>query len=174
MNATTAMNTRHAVSVAGSVGFTLKSCACSSRVRPNDGDEAGDEADDRQPHPLPEDHAEHAAARGAERHVDADLLAPLADRVRQDAVGADRRERAARAPAKMPSSCARNRGRDTDAPNTSSIVRSLTIGSVGSIDCTHALRICGASASTGSDVRTTTFMLPRRERRAARPLLGRK
>ena len=63
----TAMNTVTAVSVAGSVGFTLKSRPQQPRQAER-GDEAGDETDDGQAHP-PEDHAEHAAARGAERHV---------------------------------------------------------------------------------------------------------
>ena len=44
-----------------------------------------------------------------------------------------------------------NRGRATDSPNTSSIVRSLMIGSVGSIDWTMP-RICADIVSTGSDV----------------------
>ena len=58
----------------------------------------------------------------------------------------------------MPRSCASSRGRDTDVPNTSSIVWSFTIGSVGSIDWTTR-RICGASESNGSSDRTTTFRL---------------
>ena len=52
MNATTAMNTATPVNVAGSVGLMLNSCACSSRVRPNEAARPGDEPDDRQPHPL--------------------------------------------------------------------------------------------------------------------------
>ena len=93
MKATTAMNTATPVSVAGSVGLTLNSCACSSRVRPNDAARPATSPMIVSRSPCAEDHPEHAAARRAERHVDPDLLRPLADRVRQDAVGADRRER---------------------------------------------------------------------------------
>ena len=73
-------------------------------------------------------------------------------------------------PANMPSSCARNRGRETDSANTSSIVRSLTIGSVGSIACTIR-RICGASDSTGSADADDDVHVARRELRDPRPLL---
>ena len=61
-------------------------------------------------------------------------------------------------PANRPSNCARNRGRETVSANTSSIVRSLTIGNVGSIDCTIRW-MSAASDSSGSDDRITTFML---------------
>ena len=78
MKAMTAMNAATAVSVAGSVGLTLNSCACSSRVRPNDAISPVTKSDDRQPHPLTQHHPEHAAARRAERHVNPDLLRSLA------------------------------------------------------------------------------------------------
>ena len=58
----------------------------------------------------------------------------------------------------MASSSARKRGRDADWENTSSIDRSFTIGSMGSIDCTTR-RMSEASALDGSDDRITTFML---------------
>ena len=60
-------------------------------------------------------------------------------------------------PANSPSSCARNRGRATDSENTSSIVRSRTMGSVGSIVPTIC-RMFVASDSTGSADLMTMFM----------------
>ena len=60
-------------------------------------------------------------------------------------------------PAKIASSSARNRGRAAESANTWSIVRSLTIGSVGSCART-ACWICRAERSSGRAERTTTFM----------------
>jgi hypothetical protein len=61
--------------------------------------------------------------------------------------------------AKIPSSSARNRGRAAESENTCSIVRSLTIGSVGSCART-ASEIARASVSSGRAERTAMFMLP--------------
>ena len=58
-------------------------------------DRAGDadaSADQRRLEVLDEDQREDVAARGAERHPDADFVRALADRVRGDAVDADGRE----------------------------------------------------------------------------------
>ena len=99
------MKAATAAIVAGSVGLTLKSCVCSSRVSTNDAATPTTRPTPREPHPLAEDHPEHALPRRAQRHVDADLLAPLADRVGEDAVGADRGQRQ-RQTGEITSSCA--------------------------------------------------------------------
>ena len=97
--------------------------------------------------PCPRTMPSTAAAR-AERHADADLVCALRHQVRQDAVGADRGDSSA-TPATRVSSCAMNRGRATDSANTSSIVRSLTIGSVGIRATARPGEIVGASESNG-------------------------
>ena len=50
---------------------------------------AGGEAAERHAQALPEHEAEHVARVGADRHADPDLLAPLADEVREQPVDPD-------------------------------------------------------------------------------------
>ena len=56
------------------------------------GDEAEADADERQPHALAHDEAEHVGAPRAERHADADLARAAGDRVRHDRVEPHHRE----------------------------------------------------------------------------------
>ena len=53
---------------------------------------AHDDADERERHPLTDDHVLHRSRRRAERQPDADLLRPLLHRIRHQPVDADRRE----------------------------------------------------------------------------------
>jgi hypothetical protein len=134
--ATSAMNTATDAIVAGSLGLTLNNCACSSRVSPNAAAIPTVQADEREPEPLAEHHAENGASRGAERHVDADLLAALAHRVGEDPVRPDGGKRQ-RQGGEQPEQLRHESGARHRLPNTSSIVRSLITGSVGSMDWTR-------------------------------------
>ena len=167
------MNATTATSVAGSVGLTLNSCVCRNRVSRNDAPTPTTRPDDGEQHALAEHHPEHALPRGAHRHVNADLLPALAHRVREDAVGADRRQRERQAGGNHRAARARNRGRATVSANTSSIVRSFTSGSVGSIAADHAPDVGGERVErqrrTDHDVHVA-----RREVDDARSLFGEK
>ena len=77
-------------------------------------------------------------------------------------------------PAKIASSSARNRGRAAESENTWSIVRSLTIGSVGSCARTRLLDLLRERSLRRCVERTTTFMLPARSRSTRGPCSLRK
>ena len=92
MSAIAAMKTVTAAIVAGSVGLTLKSSVPSTRER-----SSAPTIPTTRPMPVSlapcrRIRPSTLERRRAERHADADLAVPLRDAVRQDAVGADRRE----------------------------------------------------------------------------------
>ena len=83
--------------------------------------EADHDADERQHHALADDHVLDLRDLRAERQADADLLRPLLDRVRHQAVDADRREQQRATPPNTDISHMLNRWRDVESETTSSI-----------------------------------------------------
>ena len=139
--------------------MTLNSCACRSRVRPNDGADADDQPDDGE-RACPA-RAPSRARAAARRRAPCECRSP-SGAGSPSTTGCRRcRSPPARAPARRtsPAAAPGSAAATTVSANTSSIVRSLTIGSVGSIARTTLPDRPAASDSNGSAERTTMFML---------------
>ena len=155
--ATPVMAAATATSVAGSFGSTSKSNVAINRVSASAPARPAAKPEQRQAEALAHDVSHHRAALRAERHADADLPAPLRDHVREETVGADRREqqREPGEPAKQLRQQARAAHRLAEDP---SIVRNLMTGSDGSNSRTLPRSRSRASRSAAR-VRRTKFMV---------------
>ena len=140
----------------GSSADTSNSRLCVTRVSADRAGDADAKADADRRQRVAHDHRQHVVRARAERHADADLAALLRDRVRDDAVQAERGEQRGDARRRCRSARPAHVNPDRLRFQISSIVRMSASASSGSI-CLTASRIAGTAAAASPAVCTDSL-----------------